>query len=140
VGDPVRINVEAVSETIEVRRPDGTLWSHGADDSTLLFSETNQIGVYEIRSRQANGERPVGLFTVNMSNGEESSIAPVTSVTIGLQSVEAPTVDNVGQREFWPWLASLALLVLLVEWWIYHRGTRLPNRDDWQALTGRRSI
>ncbi|NMB90708.1 MAG: hypothetical protein GYA17_20305, partial [Chloroflexi bacterium] len=32
----------------------------------------------------------------------------------------------VGRRELWPWLAALALLVLLLEWGLYHRRPLLP--------------
>jgi hypothetical protein len=31
-----------------------------------------------------------------------------------------------GQREYWPWAALLALLILLIEWYVYHRRLRAP--------------
>ena len=39
------------------------------------------------------------------------------------QAVEA----EIGQREYWPLLALLALLVLLIEWYAYHRRLRAPT-------------
>jgi hypothetical protein len=27
----------------------------------------------------------------------------------------------------WPWLAALAFIVLIIEWWVYHRGSTLPR-------------
>ena len=138
-GEPVRIAPDASTETIVVRKPDGTLWIRDVDDPAMVFPETDQLGVYEVMARSPADERLAGRFAVNLMSAAESRIAPVSSVRLGSSALEAPGDDNVGQRELWPWLAIMALGVLLIEWWIYHRGARLPGRDDWQTLTGRRS-
>jgi Ca-activated chloride channel family protein len=139
-GEPARIGVDSGAEAIVVRKPDGALWTHDAGEDPLLFDETNQAGVYEIRSRNADGERSAGRFAVNLMSAGESRIAPANDVQLGARSLQTPSGDDVGQRELWPWFTILALLVLMVEWWIYHRGLRLPNRDDWFEMTKRRTI
>jgi hypothetical protein len=138
-GQAVRIGVDSDAETIVISKPDGGSWTRDAGEVALVFAETNQIGVYEIRSRDMDGERPVGRFTVNLISAIESKVAPAADIQLGSQYVATTTADDVGQRELWSVLAVLALLALMVEWWIYHRGLTLPNRDDWFELTGQRN-
>lgn len=138
-GEPVRIVADASAETIIVRKPDGTLWIEDVSQPVVVFPQTDQLGVYEVMARSSAGERLAGRFAVNLMSPVESRIAPADSVQLGSSDLQAPGEDSVGQRELWPWLAVLALVVLLLEWWIYHRGARFPRRDDWPTLMGRRS-
>jgi hypothetical protein len=61
---------------------------------------------------------------VNLFSPTESNITPKADLAIsqvsGLQT--AVTEERVGKDELWRWLAALALIVLLVEWAVYHRG------------------
>ena len=41
--------------------------------------------------------------------------------TLSDQQVAPATRDEVGQHEFWPLAALLALIVLLIEWTVYQR-------------------
>lgn len=87
------------------------------------FAQADQPGVYTFDTGRAQG-----AFAVNFNNISESRIAPVLDLQIGSvnanaeQAAPAPT----SQREFWHWMAAIALALLLVEWWIYQRG--LPSR------------
>ena len=103
----------------------------------MIFPETSQVGVYEVRSRNAEGERLIGRFSVNLMSASESTIAPVADLELSAIAPEMGGQENVGQRELWPWFVVVALFVLMVEWWIYHRGARWPNREDWAGLTER---
>ncbi len=138
-GEPVRIGPDASAATIIVRKPDQTLWIQDVNEPAMIFQETDQLGVYEVLARDQSDERLVGRFAVNMMSAAESTIAPAESVRLGSSSLEAPDDGSVGQRELWPWLALLALIVLLIEWWIYHRGARFPRRADWYSLIDRQS-
>jgi len=40
--------------------------------------------------------------------------------------VDASAREEQGQLEIWPWLAGAAFAILLVEWWVYHRGNVVP--------------
>lgn len=143
-GEPVLMGADSGAETIVVRKPNGEMWTHEADETALVFPETSQLGLYEIMARSLEGERLVGRFTVNMNSAAESKITPATAEQFGFSYLDTGAQassdgSNVGQREFWPWFAVLALVVLMVEWWVYHQGARLPNRDDWLALTRSRN-
>jgi Ca-activated chloride channel family protein len=139
-GDPVRIAADSSAETVVVQLPDGSSWANAAAEGTLVFPETDQLGVYEVMMSGPDGERLAGSFAVNLRSAGESHIAPAASVQIDLHSLDTSGEKDLGQSELWPWLALLALLILMAEWWVYQRGPRLPGRDDWVDLTRRRTF
>jgi len=68
----------------------------------------------------------------------ESNIQPADTLTIGRSQVSASVRNQVGQREFWPYVAAAALAILLVEWWVYHRGSSLPAVSGWRGWLQRK--
>jgi hypothetical protein len=52
--------------------------------------------------------------------------------------VAASAREERGQLEIWPWLAAAAFALLLVEWWIYHRGPTLPAAPGWRGVFQRK--
>ncbi len=116
------------AEEVLVRRPDGSAWTPPPEmisgEGPLIFPETEQLGLYQV---EMDGV-PVGHFPVNLFNPAESALARQESITVGRAEIAPAGGDKLGQRELWPWLAAAALVILLVEWWVYHRGTRsLPG-------------
>ncbi|MBX3058785.1 MAG: VWA domain-containing protein [Anaerolineae bacterium] len=129
-GDPVSIIPAASSTAVTVIKPDGIIWRSDVSDGELIFAETDQLGLYQVRLRDGGvvgEERPAGSFAVNLFNPAESDILPAAAVQVGQTAVTTGEEGAVGQREFWPWLLVLAFVVLLVEWWVHHRGTKLPT-------------
>jgi len=59
---------------------------------------------------------------------------------VGATPIASDSEGDVGQREFWLWLAAVAFGVLLVEWWVYHRGARWPKWVPLGSLGGRFGI
>jgi hypothetical protein len=136
-GSPVDITPGAGTTDVLVEKPDGSVWEVEVGDEAIIFGETAQPGLYNVILRDTNGDQPAGSFAVNLFSTTESSIGPAPTIVLGQTEVETADEDDVGQRELWPWLAALAFIVLLVEWWVYHRGTRLP-RPSWRALNDAR--
>lgn len=85
------------------------------------FAQTGALGVYRFTGASA-GVR--GAFAVNMLNPSESAIAPSGEVAIGSATANAaaPAANGQSPREFWNLMAALALVLLVIEWWIYQRG------------------
>ncbi|MCB0005233.1 MAG: hypothetical protein KDE04_02230, partial [Anaerolineales bacterium] len=102
-------------------------WEQAVTGSSILYTETALPGLYEVTLRDATGEQPAGQFAVNLFAADESQIAVETTIRLGQTDVTAPTEEDVGQRELWYWLALIGFLVLLLEWWVHHRGARWPN-------------
>jgi len=126
-GDPVSISPAAATTAVLVEKPDGTVWTAEVGEEALVFPETNQLGLYHVSQRDDEGTRAAGSFAVNLFSPIESAIAPAESLNIGQVSVEVETEGDVGQRELWLWLLAVGLILLVIEWWVFHRGTRLPK-------------
>lgn len=126
-GDPVSITPGAGSTAVIISKPDGTAWTAEVGEEEVIFTETDQLGLYQVVLRDNTGDQPAGSFAVNLFNSAESHIAPQASVQIGQTAVESDAEGDVGQREFWPWLLLIAFVVILIEWWVHFRGTKLPN-------------
>lgn len=128
-GDPVSMSPGASTTAVSVTKPDGTIWSVPVGEEAIIFTETEQPGLYQVHLRDSQGERPAGSFAVNLFSADESDIRPRPTIQIGQAAVTTTADGNVGQRELWPWLIGLAFIVLLMEWWVHHRGTQLPKMN-----------
>ncbi|MEM7335359.1 MAG: hypothetical protein AAF490_24995, partial [Chloroflexota bacterium] len=126
-GESVPIAPSADTTAISILKPDGNQWFAEINAESLLFSETTEPGIYQLTLRNALGDNPAGPFAVNLFSTAESSIQPIGTIQVGQTTVETAVAEDVGQREFWPWLVAIAFIILAVEWWVHHRGTRLPK-------------
>ena len=129
-GDPVAITPGPDAAAVLVEKPDGSTWLQPVEGGPVVFGETEQTGLYHVLLRTRGGDRDAGRFAVNLFQPGESRLLPASSLRLGQSTVEQPADgENVGQRELWPWLAALAVLILFVEWWVHFRGPRLPAID-----------
>jgi hypothetical protein len=84
--------------------------------TNFLFADTERVGVYRV-------ERDDGLsryFAVNLLDPVESNIEPREQFFIGSERVTADRPHR-QPRELWWWVVFLALVLLVVEWYIYNR-------------------
>jgi Ca-activated chloride channel homolog len=119
-GHPVRIGLDADVDTVELTLPDGTVrpWSFNRERGEFLYGETMKQGVYRVR---AGSEET--FFCVNLMDSLESDITPKSELQLGRFTQEAAVPIRQASVEIWRWIAALGLLVLLFEWWFYHRRT-----------------
>jgi Ca-activated chloride channel homolog len=132
-GDAVALRPGATTTAVSVTKPDGNVWREAAGNGDLLFTETDQLGLYRVTLSHAAGSRDGGAFAVNLFAPAEAAIEPAESVTVGLNPVTTAGRDAVGRQEVWPWLVLLGVAVLVAEWWVYHRGTLGLNGNRWPA-------
>jgi hypothetical protein len=135
-GDSLVIRPPAGVEAITVLGPGGTTWVEEVGAEPAVFGDTNVLGAYQVLFRERGVDRPAGGFAVNLIATSESNINPAPSIRVGQTEVRTAGESNVGQQELWPWLGVAALLLLIVEWWVYHQGPRLPRRS---GLAGARA-
>lgn len=112
---------------VSVVKPDGSSWRAAVGESVPVFTETDAPGLYMVFLETGGEARPAGSFAVNLFSPLESAIGPRDTVQIGLSETPQSTEEAIGQRELWPWLAVIALVILVAEWWIYFRGIRRPK-------------
>ncbi len=128
-GDSVRIVPDVASDAIAIALPNGRTFTSPVTESGVIFTGTNDLGLYTVSSGSTRGDGrqlEINNFAVNLFSQRESDITPRNTISIGRTPIGAAVGAEIGQREFWPWLAGFGLLFLLVEWWAYHRGNSLP--------------
>jgi Ca-activated chloride channel family protein len=117
-GDPLRFSLPgtATDQAISVRKPDGKEVSLQLETDNVVFSDTDRVGVYEI-----TGEGFAKEFAVNLLDESESDIRSAGKIEIAGQEIASSTIYEVSNREIWGALVLAALVILAVEWWVYHR-------------------
>ncbi len=126
-GLPVGISSGLTASSILVKKPDGTTWTAETGEDEIFFTETDQLGLYQVTLRDSGGDRQAGSFAVNLFSPIEANIGPAEKIRVGQTTIDTSVEGDIGQKEFWPWLLSAAFVILLVEWWVHHRGTQLPK-------------
>lgn len=136
-GEPIALRPDLTASAVVITKPSGEIWTSEIGTEPTIFAETGELGVYEVRYRDNSGETAAGHFAVNMSESIESNIIPKESLKIGQVEVMHAERNDIGQRELWPWFVTATLAILMLEWWIYHRGSRLPDISGWRPFISR---
>ncbi|EMI41238.1 vWA domain-containing protein [Rhodopirellula sp. SWK7] len=88
--------------------------------------QTSSPGNYQL-VRKTTGESAAGVgnvvdrFAINLFDVQESRLSTKPDVELGYETVAAVDAGIQTRREYWRPLLMLALVVLLVEWWLYTR-------------------
>lgn len=129
IGDSVIINPPLLADTIRVTAPDGGVTDLVVNNNTLVFSNTNQLGIYTLEIVQGGDVTQSQNFAVNLFTTGESDITPVAeeALQLGGAVVDIEAEEQLGLREFWGILALLALIVLSIEWYVYHQRLQVPT-------------
>jgi hypothetical protein len=86
----------------------------------FTYGATDQVGIYGV-AWEDGGQRS---FAVNLLDTQESNIEPRPTIRIGAEQValgREQTQTPPQPYALWKWLVAAALLVLLLEWYIYNR-------------------
>ena len=83
-----------------------------------------QAGFYEIR-QGSNKEMRVG---VSLLSAEETQLLASEQINFNELAVTTAQADIKVDRPLWPVLAGLALVMLIIEWWFYHKRPRGLSR------------
>jgi hypothetical protein len=124
-GEAVSFSVPPEIQDVRVTRPDGSQSPAAASGGQVTLTDTELPGIYRVRW----GEDGEAAFAVNLFSPQESDLEPAGSLVLGSGEVGEGGTEA-GQdgspsarREWWRPLAWIALLVLFVEWLVYHRAT-----------------
>jgi hypothetical protein len=121
VGESLSIQPPFEATGVRVTLPDSTTQDLPMGRSALAFADTQEPGIYRVDILQGDQVIQSAPFAVNLFAPNESNIAPQPSITLSGNVITPAAREEVGQREYWPWAALLALLVLLIEWYVYQR-------------------
>ena len=129
VGDSLLIQPPLVADSLRITAPDGAAQLLPASGDTLVFNDTRQLGLYQLEILGAGEVKQRQSFAVNLFATGESDIAPVAEadLPLGLSQPASDSDRQLGVQEFWTVAALLALLILLIEWVVYHRRMTIPT-------------
>ena len=128
-GESLSVSAPEGVQSASITRPDGSTTQLEADDGRFVFSDTSQLGLYEISLQQGESTQTLP-FTVNLFSPQESNLKPADQLP-GLESAAglSGSLAQAGQREWWRPLAFLALGLLVGEWLVYQRAALARLRD-----------
>jgi Ca-activated chloride channel family protein len=123
-GDLLTISPLPQAEEVVVRRPNnGPSQTFPSDGHAIQFTDTTTPGLYTVVQRAAGQTLLEEPFAINASDETESDVRP-KPIALGsgktLQAGGAPDLVPIN-REIWMWLIPPVLLLLLVEWFWFHR-------------------
>lgn len=116
-GDPITIPAPPGAGKLIVTKPDGSKREVIVGErGGALFDEADQVGTYTVAGKGFSY-----AFAANLADASESDITPHRLLTIADNPTASSGRRVVVNRELLPWLALLALIMLAVEWWAFHR-------------------
>jgi hypothetical protein len=118
-GEPLPISLPTEQLDLTVRTPSGEGLIYTVAHGRVLFDATSQAGIY--RYERALTHRYVA---VNLTDEHESDISPRARIPT---TAQRPAEHDSGSHTaiaLWPYLMSLALVLLLLEWgaWCWRPG------------------
>jgi len=119
-GDAFRLALLRPETSAQVTLPGGTTRTLNIEPNAneFVFGDTARQGVYRLRL----GTNDL-TFCVNLLDSAESNIKPRDELQLGKYTRVAATTMQRTNTELWRTIAAIGLLVLLGEWWFYHRRT-----------------
>ncbi len=92
-----------------------------SSNSDPIFSQTKKPGLYKIYNKN---DVPVAGFAVHAASSQESNLQqrfqPDTLTPLDAAALPVPDLE-IAFKEFWPWLAGLALIIVVFEGWFAWR-------------------
>jgi hypothetical protein len=138
VGEPRILDFAGDVQTLEVRRPDGSVWvgkrEPGGAAHTVVFTGTDQIGLYHVRGAGADGTfvaQPAQDFAVNLDPRESDPARVAPDRRPDRIASAQPGAESPKHRvELWHMLAALLVFLLLAESLFTLRRGAAPGRDQ----------
>jgi hypothetical protein len=119
-GDPLRLPLPRGVASVRVTGPDRVAHDLPTlqQSAEFTYGATLKRGLYQVLA----GTNEY-TFCVNLLDAAETDVRPRDELPFGLYDrVKAATVRQ-ANLELWRWFALGGLLLLLFEWWFYHRRT-----------------
>lgn len=121
-GRAVAIPAPPQASAVVIRAPDGREYAPPLSAGRAVFEQTNLPGVYEIAWRSNDQWQTGGQFAVNLFSPAESDITPRDTLPIGGAGAAGEQALPRARNEWWRPLAWAALILLVAEWLLSHRG------------------
>ena len=122
-GQTLAIPAPPQASVIAVRAPDGQSIKLTPSEGRALFDQANAPGVYEIAWQDDAGQsHALGQFAVNLFGEGESDITPRETLPVTSAGGAGEQALPRARDEWWRPIAWAALVLLVAEWLLSHRG------------------
>jgi hypothetical protein len=119
-GQLMQIRGDAPTDQLQITAPDGKTTSVSrSGQNAFVFGDTDEIGIYEVREGKQN--KVSQRFAANLFDGIESNIRPLPEIRTEYEEIKGQVAVERTRREAWKALLLVALVVLIVEWYVYNR-------------------
>jgi hypothetical protein len=116
-GDVLVLGGDEEAGSVKVTDPRGVERELRYEESgTVAYGDTSIAGVY-----QAETDTGAITYAVSLADSAESDTTPAGAISVGESSVASVGAGRQSNRELWRELIIFAVVVLLVEWYIYNR-------------------
>jgi hypothetical protein len=119
-GDMIRTRVPDGVRDLAITPPGGRPVPLSVRDGEASWGPARRTGAYRVDWKGADGASQVRWVAVNQLDPQECDVASAESLSLGGAAI-ADSGARVGLVDAWPWLLGIALALLLLEWWMYHR-------------------
>jgi len=119
-GWPIHLTLSNRFTNYEIKNPSGNTTNiERGSDGRFLFTQTEEIGVYEVYAQGI--AEPVERFCVNLFSSRESNLQVGLELNTGAESISATDTTIRARQETWRWWLLLALGLLTLEWIVFNR-------------------
>ena len=118
-GETLSVRVAGGVREVEATLPGGAKERVPVRDGSATFGPVTRAGIYSFRWSDDRGEQQ-RLYAVNPADGE-GLLAAAGEISIGSQKVVGTAGGGAALSDLWPFALAAALVILVLEWWAYHR-------------------
>jgi len=127
-GEPIQLFVSGTigNQIVTIKKPDGSEVRTRLDKGRLIFYGTDEVGIYQIIGKGISDLVPpsngrTNEFAVNLLDESESNVKPSDIIKVSEQEIHSSGLSLISNRELWTFLIFIALMLIALEWWVYHR-------------------
>ena len=119
-GEILNFRTSLPFESVNITAPDGRKTSVAPrPDNTFALTGTKDCGIYSVQSPEQ--AEPDLLLPINLFDRNESNLTVREKLVLGFEEVTGESKREQSRKQYWTWFLLGALVVLLVEWYIYNR-------------------
>jgi hypothetical protein len=119
-GDMIRVRLPDGVRAVTVTPPGERAVPLAVRSGEAAWGPARRVGAYRVEWTGSDGVGQSRWVTVNQLDPMECDVAAADAVSLGGAAVKA-SAGGGGALDAWPWAVGLALSLLMLEWWIYHR-------------------
>jgi hypothetical protein len=122
-GEAITTRIAPGATNVRMNTPDGQVLPVVVGEGGLVtWGPARLTGLHVLTWNEPDAPDPlVRSFAVNLLSETEGDIAAASVIQIGQDRIEGTPGGRDVYTPLWPWAIGTCLLVILFEWWVYHR-------------------